>query len=78
MLDDLEQENEIRILIYELMIVLYRHGFREVNIGAMMHLLGIDRATARDHEDEVVILDDKFAKYVESITETRSSGHTLH
>lgn len=78
MLDDAEIEQSIRMLMYELMMVLYRRGITEIHVGGMMRLLGIDNDSAQAHDDEMVILDDKFAKYVESITEPRSSDQTIH
>jgi hypothetical protein len=78
MLDDIEIEAEVRVLIYELMMVMYRHGIREVHVGGMMRMLGVNNESASAHDDEMVILDDKFAKYVEQITEPRSSGQTIH
>jgi hypothetical protein len=78
MLDDKEIEQEVRVLMYELMMVLYQHGIREVHVGGMMRLLGVNNESSSDHDDEMVILDDKFAKYVESITEPRSSDQTIH
>ena len=78
MLDNPELEQEVRMLMYELMMVLYQHGIREVHVGGMMRLMGIANDRAAEHDDEMVILDNKFAKYVESITEPRSSDQTLH
>jgi hypothetical protein len=78
MLDDPELEQEVRVLMYELMMVLYQHGIREVHVGGMMRLLGVNNANSSDHDDEMVILDDKFAKYVREITEPRSSDQTIH
>jgi hypothetical protein len=78
MLDDPELEQEVRVLMYELMMVLYHHGITEVHVGGMMRLMGVDPDCAAEHDDEMVILDDKFAKYVESITEPRSSDQTIH
>ena len=78
MLDDAKIEQEVRVLMYELMMVLYQHGITEVHVGGMMRLMGVDPDRAAEHDDEMVILDDKFAKYVKSITETRSSDQTLH
>ena len=78
MLKDPELEQEVRVLMYELMMVLYQHGIREVHVGGMMRLMGVADETAAEHDDEMVILDTKFAKYVESITEPRSSDQTLH
>ena len=78
MLDDPELEQEVRVLMYELMMVLYQHGIREVHVGGLMRVMGIANEKAAEHDDEMVILDTKFAKYVESITEPRSSDQTLH
>lgn len=78
MLEDQELEQEARMLMYELMMVLYQHGIREVHVGGMMRLLGVANETAQSHDDEMVILDDKFAKYVLEITEPRSSDQTIH
>lgn len=78
MLDDVEIEVEMRMLIYDLMMVMYQHGIREVHVGGMMRMLGIDNSIAQDHDNEMVILDEKFAKYVEQITEPRSSDQTIH
>lgn len=78
MLEDLELEQEVRLLMYEIMLVLYRHGITEIHVGGLMRLLGVADDSAQQHDDELVILDDKFAKYVDEITEPRNSGQTLH
>ena len=78
MLEDPEVEQEVRVLMYELMMVLYQHGITEVHVGGKMRLLGVNNAKSSDHDDETVILDDKFAKYVREITEPRSSDQTIH
>jgi hypothetical protein len=78
MLDDPELEQEVRMLMYELMMVLYQHGIREVHVGGMMRLMGVDPDRAAEHDAEMVILDDKFAKYVKDITGPRSSDQTIH
>jgi len=78
MLDEEEIEQEVRVLMYELMMVLYQHGIREVHVGGMMRLLGVSNESSSAHDNEMVILDRKFAKYVEQITEPRSSDQTIH
>jgi hypothetical protein len=78
MLDDYELETQIRNLVTEIMVVMYEHGLREVHMGGMMRMLGIDNATASVHDDEVVILTDEFAKYVKQINEPRTQDQTLH
>jgi hypothetical protein len=78
MLEDYELETHIRNLVTEIMVVMYEHGLREVHMGGMMRMLGIDNATASVHDDEVVILTDEFAKYVKQINEPRTQDQTLH
>ena len=78
MLDNEEIEQEVRMLMYELMMVLYRHGITEVHVGGLMRVLGVNDDSASEHDDEMVILDEKFAKYVDQITDTRSSDQTIH
>jgi len=78
MLDDPDLEQEVRVLMYELMMVLYHHGVREVHVGGLMRVMGVDPGRAAEHDDEMIILDDRFAKYVLEITEPRSSDQTIH
>ena len=78
MLDEIELESHIRSLITDIMVTMYEHGLREVHIGGMMRMLGIDNTTASAHDDEVVILTDEFAKYVKQINEPRPNDQTLH
>ena len=78
MLDEFELEAHVRNLITDIMVVMYEHGIREVNIGGMMRMLGIDHATAAEHDDEVVVLTDEFAKYVKQINEPRPHDQPLH
>ena len=78
MLEDPELEQEVRILMYELMLLLYQHGITEIHVGGMMRLLGVNNESSSAHDDEMVILDDKFAKYVREITEPWSSDQTIH
>ena len=78
MLEDPELEQEVRVLMYELMLLLYQHGITEVHVGGMMRLLGVNNESSSAHDDEMVILDRKFAKYVRDITEPRSSDQTIH
>jgi len=78
MLDDIELDDHVRALITDLMIVMYEHGVREVHMGGMMRMLGVDNDTAAEHDDEVVVLNEEFAKYVKQINEPRPRDQTLH
>ncbi len=76
--DDPQQEHQVRLLMYQIMLVLYEHGIREVSVGGMMRILGVSNDTAQDHDHDVIMLTDQFAKYVETIVEPRSQQQTLH
>ena len=64
--------------MYKLIMVLYQHGIREVHVGGMMRLMGVANDQSAEYDDEMVIMDDKFAKYVREITEPRNSDQTIH
>lgn len=68
----------VKVLMADLMSVLFKHGITEVHVGAMMRLMGIDDAVAADHDSERVELSADFAKYVKEVNEPRPSDQTLH
>lgn len=78
MLDDVELDHTVRMAILNLMMVLYECGIKEVHIGGVMRIMGVSNATASVHDDERLILDEEFVKYVEQINEPRPSDQTLH
>lgn len=76
-----EEELDIRVknLMFDLMLILYTYGIKEVNMGALMRLLGVKPDVAARHDDESVELTDEFAKYVtESREVKRPDNTTLH
>jgi hypothetical protein len=81
MLDEETQEEIIRIATMHLMLVLYREGISKIHMGGLMRILGIPNETAAEHDDEEVMMDEEFAKYVERITEfakTTPVNQNLH
>ena len=61
------------------MLVLYSHGITEVNVGALMRVLGVSAEEAALHDNEEVELTREFAKYVKEVRETkRPDNETLH
>jgi len=76
-----EEDLDLRVknLMFDLMLVLYSHGITEVNVGAMMRVLGVKPDEAAKHDDEAVELTKEFAKYVKEVRETkRPDSETLH
>jgi hypothetical protein len=73
-----ELDLTIRAAIHNLMLVLYEQGITEIHTGGMMRLLGVANDIAQQYDDERVILDDKFVKYVEEINTPRPANQSLH
>ena len=78
MLDDIKIDHAIRLAILNLMVVLYDCGITEVHVGGVLRIMGVSDETASGHDDERLILDDEFVKYVEEINTPRTSDQTLH
>ena len=66
----------------ELMLTLYKLGYRKVHVGGMMRLLGVDDDYAAEHDHERVSIDAEFAKYlqmlVDGLDKPDHDGHVLH
>jgi len=78
MLEDLEVDQSIRLAILNLMVVLYDCGITEVHVGGIMRILGVPDERASQHDDERVVLDPDFVKYVEQINQPRPIDQILH
>jgi hypothetical protein len=78
MLDDTELDQTIRLAILNLMVVLYDCGIEEVHIGGVMRIMGVANDKAQQHDDERLILNEEFVKYVEQINTPRPADQRLH
>ena len=78
MLDDTELDQSIRLSILNLMVVLYDCGITEVHIGGVMRILGVSDSMAQKHDNERLVLDEEFVKYVEQINTPRPVDQPLH
>jgi hypothetical protein len=68
----------IRSAIHNLMLVLYDQGITEIHTGGLMRILGVSDEIAQEYDNERVILDDNFVKYVEEINTPRPPNQPLH
>jgi hypothetical protein len=76
-----EIEQEVRILIMELMMVLYNHNITEIHVGALMRLIGVEDDKATESDDERIQIDERFSKYIKQMVDlTLDIDHdqTLH
>jgi hypothetical protein len=78
MLEHLDIDQAIRLTILNLCVVLYDCGITEIHVGAIMRLLGVPNNKAAEHDDERIVLDNDFVKYVEQINEPRPIDQPLH
>lgn len=78
MLENLEVDQAIRLTILNLCMVLYDCGITEIHVGGIMRILGIADQQASAHDNERLVLDDDFVKYVEEINTPRPADQSLH
>ena len=78
MLDEYQLDQTIKVALMNLMVVLYDCGITEVHLGGVMRILGVSNETASRHDDERLILDDDFVKYVEELNTPRPPDQPLH
>jgi hypothetical protein len=80
-LDEVNVEETVKVLIMEILMVLYKYNIKEVHVGALMRLIGVTDKVAIESDEERIVLDEKFSKYMQNIVNLSSSddsSHTLH
>ena len=77
MLDDLDIDQAVRLAILNLCVILHDCGITEVHVGGIMRILGVPDNLALEHDDERIILDNEFVKYVDQINQPRSVDQAL-
>ena len=80
MTDD-ELDLEIKLIIMELMVVLHKHGIKEVHMGALMRLIGVSDDVAGECDQERIELTEDFARHIlqmSDLTAAVDSNQTIH
>lgn len=67
--DDLEIEEAVRRVIMDVLLVLHKHGIKEVHMGGLMRVVGVTDEAATEHDNEILEITEEFAKYMKYITE---------
>ena len=68
-------------MIMEIMAILHKNNIKQVHMGGLLRLLGVEEELAQQSDNEYIELDEDFAKYIAKITETNSvdsSNQLLH
>ena len=64
MLKDKELEQVMQDLIVDICEIMYTRGYREVPIGALMRLIGVNAENAAKHDNELFQLDEEFEQLI--------------
>lgn len=75
-------EEEVKDVMLDIMAVLWAHGIKRIHLGALMRLMGVSEDTAREHDKELIELDEKFGEMLTELNNLKStevpSGTTFH
>ena len=58
-------EEQIKDIIVELCEVMYRYGYRQISLGAIMRMVGVPEDVASSHDTDVFKLDHEFEQLLE-------------
>jgi hypothetical protein len=50
----------VRTVMLEIMAVLWSNGQKQLHVGAMMRLIGVEESQAAKHDDERIDIDESF------------------
>lgn len=78
MLNNLDIDQAVRLAILNLCVVLHDCGITEVHVGGIMRIMGVPDSLAQEHDNERIVLNNEFLKYVDQINEPRPAGQLLH
>lgn len=57
----------VRTIMAEVMAVLYSNGQKELHVGALMRLIGVDEETASQHDSERITIDENFLSFADEL-----------
>ena len=68
-LEDDVWEDDVKLVVLHTMLALYNVGYREINLGGLMRIMGFAQAEAKDYDHTLIPLDDEFEHYVQTVTQ---------
>jgi hypothetical protein len=81
MLDDDQLKDRVRDIMVDLLVVCYQHNIHQVNVGAVMRIMGVDHAAASVHDSDYIEIDENFPQLLIDLNKavpTVPTGTTLH
>ena len=76
--EDIEFDQALRLTINNILLALYYQGITEIHLGGLMRIIGVDNENAIKYDQDLVMLDSNFVRYIESINEPRPANQSLH
>ncbi len=68
-MDDIEDSVEevfsredLHEVVFAVCATLFKHGIKEVHIGGLMRILGVEDHKAEEHDEELILLDEDFER----------------
>ncbi len=81
-------EIKVRLILLELLMVLYRNGIKEVSCGALMRVLGVPPEQTAHYDDEDITIDQEVIEeliqvrgqfsYSSMLDDSTPPGTTIH
>jgi len=68
-LEDDVWEDDVKLVVLHTMLALYNVGYREINLGGLMRIMGFSQTEAKDYDYTLIPLDDEFEHYVQTVTQ---------
>ena len=68
-LEDDVWEDDVKLAVLHTMLALYNVGYREINLGGLMRIMGFAQTEAKDYDYTLIPLDDEFEHYVQTVTQ---------
>lgn len=68
-LEDDVWEDDVKLVVLHTMLALYNVGYREINLGGLMRIMGFAQNEAKDYDYTLIPLDDEFEHYVQTVTQ---------
>ena len=79
--DDQDLQDRVRDIMIDLLTVCYQHNIRQVNVGAVMRIMGVNAVTASAHDSDYIEIDENFPQLLIDLNKTVPvipTGTTIH
>lgn len=79
--DDQDLQDQVRDIMIDLLTVCYQHNIRQVNVGAVMRIMGVNAVTASAHDSDYIEIDENFPQLLIDLNKTVPvipTGTTIH